>query len=853
MNKVHAYTVTPSLPEKLSSLMDLVYNLRWCWDHASIDLLRRLDRQLWEKVNHNPVVLLQSLDQQRLESLVEDDGFMAQLERVSRQLEWYMNQHSWFEKTQGETENFRVAYFSAEFGLTECLPVYSGGLGVLAGDHLKSASELGIPLVGVGLLYQQGYFRQYLNEEGWQQELYPENNFYDLPVRPEKDAAGNDVLVDVDFPGRKVFAKIWRIQVGRVPLYLLDTNIPENAEPDRDITDQLYGGDLETRIKQEVLLGIGGLRALHALGIPPTVCHMNEGHSAFLALERIRRIMEATGASFEEAREAARGGTIFTTHTPVPAGIDNFPPALIDRYFGDFWGKLHLTRDQFLALGRRRPGPSDDTFNMAILALGMADHTNGVSELHGMESRRMWKDLWPEIPENEVPITSVTNGIHVRSWISIDMAGIFDRYLGPRWITQPGNHAIWKRVDQIPDEELWRTHERRRERLVAFARRRLTEQAVRRGASSQAMKAAQEALDPDILTIGFSRRFASYKRATLLLRDPERLKKILLDAQRPVQILFAGKAHPRDLEGKDLIRQIIQFARTGDVRHRVVFLEDYDIVTARTMVQGVDVWLNTPRRLMEASGTSGMKAAVNGALNLSILDGWWCEGYNLEAENGWAIGKDEVYEDLNYQDTVEANAIYTMLETEIAPLFYDRGSDKLPRKWIARMKASMRSITPVFNTNRMVWEYAERFYLPLSKRFQALAADGMAMARELAAWKTKVRQEWGRIWIADVQTQDGRDLKVGTKMTVTARVYLAGLAVEDVAVQLYAGPLNTKREIIDAEALPMRHVGAEGDKHLFQGVIDCASSGVQGYTVRVVPYHRHLNEPLQLGLIFWEK
>ena len=853
MKKVHVYNVTPSLPEKLASLNDLVYNLRWTWDHASIDLLRRLDRQLWEKVNHNPVGLLQSLDQSRLEGLVEDDGFMAQLERVSRQLEWYMNQHSWFEKTQKEAENLCVAYFSAEFGLTECLPIYSGGLGVLSGDHLKSASELGVPLVGVGLLYQQGYFRQYLNEEGWQQEMYPANNFYELPIRPEKGADGNFVLVDVDFPGRKVYAKVWRIQVGRVPLYLLDTNIPENQEHDRDITDQLYGGDLETRIQQEIVLGIGGLRALVKMGIKPTVCHMNEGHSAFLGLERVRMIMEETGASFGQAREAARGGAVFTTHTPVPAGIDNFPPALIDRYFGEYYGKVGLSRDQFLALGRRNPGNPNETFNMAIFALRMADHTNGVSELHGMESRRMWQDLWPEIPENEIPITSVTNGIHVRSWISMDMAGLFDRYLGPRWITQPGNQTIWKRVDQIPDEELWRTHERRRERLVTFARRRLVEQLTRRGASTQSLKSAQEALDPDVLTIGFSRRFASYKRATLLFRDPERLKRLLLDTKYPIQILFAGKAHPRDLEGKDLIRQIIQFARAADVRHRLVFIEDYDITTARTMVQGVDVWLNTPRRLMEASGTSGMKAAVNGALNLSILDGWWCEGYALEAENGWAIGKDEVYDDLNYQDTVEANAIYPLLENEITPTFYDRGTDKLPRRWIARMKASMRSITPVFNTNRMVWEYTERFYLPLSARFQRLRGEGMAMARELAEWKEKVQREWQNLSIADVSAEETRELKVGAKVTVAARVRLAGLTVDDVAVQLYSGPLNARREIIDAETLPMRFVGAEGDQHIFQGLIDCAASGIQGYTVRIVPYHRHLTEPMHLGLVCWEK
>ena len=853
MKKVHAFNVTPSLPEKLKSLMALAYNLRWCWDHSSIDLIRRLDRDLWEKVNHNPVVMLQSLDQHRLEQLVEDDGFMAQLERVSRHLEWYMNQHTWFEKTQEDAKGTVIAYFSAEFGLTECLPIYSGGLGILAGDHLKSASELGVPLVGVGLLYQQGYFRQYLNEEGWQQELYPENNFYDLPVKPVNDEDGNPVFVDVDLPGRKVYAKVWRVQVGRVPLYLLDTNVPQNNEADKDIANQLYGGDSEMRIRQEILLGIGGLRALLKMGIEPTVCHMNEGHSAFLALERIRVMMERYDIGFDEAREASRAGTLFTTHTPVPAGIDTFPPEMIDRYFRDFWGQIKLTRDQFLALGRRNSTSSNDPFNMAILAIRMAAATNGVSELHGMESRRMWQDMWPEIPAHEIPITSITNGIHVRSWISNDMAGLFDRYLGPRWITQPHNQSIWKRVEQIPDEELWRTHERRRERLVAFARRRLVEQHTRRGASSSDIKRAMEVLDPEVLTIGFARRFASYKRATLIFRDPERLRKLLTNPERSIQLIFAGKAHPRDLEGKKLIRQIFQVARQEDLRHRIVFLEDYDMVTARTMVQGVDIWLNNPRRLMEASGTSGMKAAVNGALNLSILDGWWCEGKTLDPDNGWAIGKDEVYTDLEYQDDVESNAIYTLLENEILPTFYDRGIDKLPRRWIEKMKATMRSITPVFNTNRMVWEYAERFYVSLSARYRKFVDEELSAARDLADWKKTVRREWPNIWIASVVSEEPREMKVGTTLDVTAKVFLAGLKTEDVSIQLLMGPLDAKGQIIEADTTPMRHTGSEGNLQVFQGTIDCNASGIQGYTVRIIPYHRHLLDPIQMGLVQWEK
>ena len=853
MKKIHSYNVIPSLPDKLSSLSDIAYNIHWSWDHASIDLIRRLDRDLWERVNHNPVVMLQSLDQSRLEQLVEDDGFMAHLERVYRQLEWYMNQNTWFEKTEKDIHGLKIAYFSAEFGMTECLPIYSGGLGMLAGDHLKSASELGIPLIGVGLLYQEGYFQQYLNEEGWQQERYPENNFFEMPVRPEKDEDGNPLLIDVDMAGHKVYARIWRIQVGRVPLFLLDSNVPENNAEDKDITSQLYGGDREMRIRQEILLGIGGLRALHRLGHVPTVCHMNEGHSAFLALEKIRILMEAESMSFEQAWEASRAGTLFTTHTPVPAGIDMFSPGLVDRYFNGYYQKLGLSKDRFLGLGKKNQNDPNEEFNMAILALRMAQNTNGVSELHGMVSRRMWNDMWPELSEHEVPISSITNGIHVRSWISVDMAGLFDRYLGPRWITQPTNQSIWQRVDQIPDEELWRTHERRRERLVAFARRTLAEQLTRRGSSSSDVKYAREVLDPEILTIGFARRFATYKRATLLFRDPERLKKLLLDPDKPIQIIFAGKAHPKDLEGKRLIRNIVQFARRENVRHRVVFLENYDMSSSRVIMQGVDVWLNNPRRLMEASGTSGMKAAVNGALNLSILDGWWCEGYGLEQDNGWAIGKDEVYDDLELQDDVESGTIYDLIENEITPAFYDRGRDKLPRRWISHMKSSMRSITPMFNTNRMVWEYTQKHYIPLFKRYKELESEDFKVARDLAQWRAMVTEQWPQIWIGEIISNNGNELKVGKKLIVTAKVFLADLKVGDVSVQLYSGPLDTKNQIIEAETTNMIHVNSEGNLEIFEGVLDCSASGLQGFTVRIIPHNKHLAQPFQMGLICWEK
>ncbi len=644
MRPSHTFRVIPSLPASLERLRDLAYNLSWAWNHDAIDLFRRLDRDLWETTLHNPVLMLGTIRQERLEEVMADDGFMAHLERVGRDLDRYMQaRNTWYSKNCPNGDGARIAYFSAEFGLTECLRIYSGGLGILAGDHLKSASDLGLPLVGVGLLYQQGYFRQYLNPDGWQQEQYPDNDFYNLPLTLERQLSGAPLTVEVEYPGRTVKAQVWRVQVGRVPLYLLDTNVEGNRPDDRDITDQLYGGDSDMRIRQEILLGIGGIRALEILGLRPTVCHMNEGHSAFLALERIRLLMQDCQLTFAEAREAAMAGNVFTTHTPVPAGIDRFHPDLIDQYFSGYYPRLGLSRHEFLGLGRMNPNDPNGYFCMAVLAMRLAYRINGVSQLHGRVSRQMWQEVWPQVPADEVPILGITNGIHPRSWISNDMAGLYDRYLGPRWSDRPADAKIWQQATRIPDEELWRTHERRRERLVTFARGRLRDHLEQQGGSPSEIGHADEVLDPEALTIGFARRFATYKRATLLFRDLERLARILGDKDRPVQLIFAGKAHPQDNAGKELIRQIIHLARRQEFRNRIVFLEDYDMDVARYLVQGVDVWLNTPRRPHEASGTSGMKATANGGLNLSILDGWWDEGYT--PDTGWAIGGGEEYRD----------------------------------------------------------------------------------------------------------------------------------------------------------------------------------------------------------------
>ncbi len=847
---VRNFTVQPSLPPRLERLQELAYNLWWSWNMGAINLFRRLDSELWEQSDHNPVLMLGTIEQSRLEEAAQDDAFLAHLEGILDYFDRYMEAQAWYAKAHEQRDRLAIAYFSAEFGLTECIHNYSGGLGILSGDHLKSASDLGIPLVGVGLLYQKGYFHQYLSSDGWQQERYPIHDFYTLPIQQERLKNGTPLVVEIEHPRGKVLAQVWRVQVGRVSLFLLDTNLEENPPAIRDITDQLYGGDEEMRIQQEIVLGVGGLRALRAMGIRPVVCHLNEGHAAFLALERIRMLMEEHGLTFTEARELATAGNVFTTHTPVPAGIDRFSPDLMERYFGPIYRAMGLSQQEFLGLGRLDPNNAGEPFNMAVLSLRLSGAINGVSKLHATVARRMWKDLWPGVPEEESPIHAVTNGAHLRSWVSSDMALLYERYLGPAWREQPANATIWRRAAEIPDAELWRTHERRRERLVAFARRRLREQLEAGGAPPSAVEAAREVLDPEALTIGFARRFATYKRATLLLRDPERLARILNNPERPVQILYAGKAHPRDQEGKDMIRQIVQLARREEFRRRIIFLEDYNMVTARYLLQGADLWLNTPRRFQEASGTSGMKAAANGVLNLSILDGWWDEAYTPEI--GWAIGRGEVYEDYALQDQVESQALYDLLEKEVVPLFYERGPDGIPRKWTARIKASIGAICPYFNTNRMLREYLEQFYLPAAERYARLSAEEMTRAKALAAWKAEMRRLWPKVKISHVEAQAPEPVQVGQTIRVRALVYLGELEPQDLRVELYHGRLDTRGQIVPQEPIRMECMGKGVDGHCnYVGEIPCRLSGRYGFTVRVLPYHEDLGHPYEAGLILW--
>ena len=848
MKEVVVYIVSPDLPDRLRPLMDLAKNLWFCWSQEAIDLFRSVDQNLWEETGHNPLAILGRLKNTRIQELLKDEGFLLEMDRVSGEFNRYAADRRAYEFRLDTPIDFTVAYLSAEYGLTDSLPIYSGGLGVLAGDHLKSASDLRVPIVAVGLLYQKGYFRQYLNADGWQQETYPDNNFHVLPVTLDRDQNNEPMMIEVPLKDRIVKVRIWRIQVGRVPLLLLDTNNVENREEDRDITSCLYGGDRDMRLRQEIVLGIGGVRALSKLGYRPAVYHMNEGHSALALLERIRMLMEENHLSFAEARGAVYASSIFTTHTPVPAGIDIFDRSLMSSYLGNYIRSLGLSMEAFLSLGTQDANPNEP-FNMAIMAIKNSALTNGVSELHKKVSRRMWSGIWKTLPQIDIPIEAVTNGIHIPSWISSDMTGLFDRYLGRRWAEDPDNIKVWERVNRIPDSELWRTHERRRERLVAFTRQRLQEQLLRRGAQKMEIQAAGEALHPQALTIGFARRFATYKRGDLILRDPNRLGRILNDPQRPVQIIFAGKAHPQDQVGKEVIRNIIHLANLPEFRHRMAFIENYDLNVARYMVQGSDVWLNNPRRPLEACGTSGMKAAANGALNMSVLDGWWAEGYQTGV--GWAIGSGEEYENSDYQDQVEGQAIYDLLERYVVPLFYERGRDNLPRGWTGMMRNSMCTLAARFNSHRMVQDYVHRFYVPSALNWKRIGLNGFEGARELTRWADKMRASWSQLQILDKRADTGKGIQVGQKLRVEVRMRLGVLSPKDLAVDIYYGPVDSKADLLDRETIPLQDFTQEEKGMVFRGEIPCQEVGRFGFRVRVLPSHPLLVNPYSLGLILW--
>ena len=848
----HSFEVVSELPAPLAPLARLAYNFRWTWNHDCRDLFRGVDVELWRAVEHNPVALLNSLSKGKLKELAADEGFLAQVRACERDLDEYLAAETWFDRTyQDKRDSTLIAYFCAEFGVSESLPIYSGGLGVLAGDHLKAASDLGVPLVGVGLLYARGYFRQRLSHDGWQQENYPQIDFFQMPLRLERGQDQQPLRVEVEFPDRTIVCQIWRAEVGRIPLYLLDSNVLENAPTDQQITDTLYGGDQEMRIRQEMILGIGGMRALKALGLKPTVCHMNEGHAAFLSIERIRQFMSEQNVDYRLARKVIVSGNVFTTHTPVPAGFDLFPLELLEKYAGKAAESVGLSLSDFVKLGRIDPENDGEAFNMALLAMKNANGVNGVSKLHARVTREMFSERWPNFPEEEAPIEAVTNGIHTGTWISKRMASLFDKYLEKDWRRYAGEVSVWSAVADIPDEEIWAAREDQRAHLVRSVRRRIHDELDRKGFARSEYGAVESILDPRVLTIGFARRFATYKRATLLLSDKERLKKILSHPERPVQLVIAGKAHPRDDAGKELIQELAHFIHHEGGRARMVFLEDYDMSVARSLVQGVDVWLNNPRRPMEASGTSGMKVVPNGGLNFSVLDGWWDEAYDPSV--GWAIGERYGYPDEAQQDWSDSRALYHVLETEIAPRFYSSIDSNVPKEWVEMIKLSIMKLAPAFSTGRMVAEYTSRFYMPSAGYFHGLTDNGLDRARAAMEWRDRIRKDWGEVNILSVSDTAGMSNTLGTNFEVRANVHLGSISPNEVQVEALVGQIGPSRELSDLEKFPLEPLEGDDNCFAFVGTIPCVATGHRGYSVRVLPFHPDINVPGELNLVAWEE
>jgi starch phosphorylase len=842
--------VKPKIPETLEGIKDLSENLWFVWNHEARELFRRMDSDLWNETHRNPVELLCRLKQRRLEDLAKDEGFLAHMARIKQEFDRYMSEKIGSSAFVEGKRPFQVAYFTAECGLGDCLPIYSGGLGILSGDHLKSASDLNLPIVGISLAYQKGYFRQYLIQDGWQMETYPVNQFAFMPMELVRNSKGIPIKVAIQLKDQEVIIQAWQVRVGRTKLFLLDTNVQENSEWAKDITAELYGGDREMRICQEMVLGIGGVRMLRALGINPAVYHMNEGHSAFAAFERIRGLREEQGLTFNEALEFVRFTNVFTTHTPVPAGIDTFQPDLMRDYLGNYTKAMGISFDVLLGFGRQNPRDKEEEFSMAVFALRASNWNNGVSRLHARVSRRIWHCIWPHTSEIDLPITHVTNGVHIPSWISEEMAGNYNRYLGPRWIEDPDNVKVWERVDMIPDTELWRTKDRARERLVTFTRRRLKKQLIKRGYSDRDVALAEEVLNSEALTIGFARRFAPYKRADLILRDTGRLERILTNEKHPVQIIFTGKAHPQDNVGKELIKKLVQTTNIDAYRRYMVFLEDYDMEIARHMVQGVDVWLNTPRRLLEACGTSGMKSVANGGLHISVLDGWWDEGYDRQI--GWAIGNREEYKDHAFQDDLESRALYDILEKEVIPLFYNRGSDGLPRRWLSMMKASLHKLCPMFNTHRMVEEYWNRFYVPAAKHGTKLSKRAWKGLKDLASWREKIMYNWSNVAIKDIRMEQADGVEVGDVYKIEAKIFLGELSVEDVLVEAYCGRLDPSNQYVD-RFTQMMNPSESSEDHVqhYQCNFRFKEAGHFGLNIRITPNHPNPESRHAMGLVIW--
>lgn len=845
-------TVNPQLPKRIEKLSEISNNLWWSWNTEFLRLFKTIDNDLWETCEKNPVKFLKQVSQERLEAVSKNVEFLKEYDKLARQFEDYMNsKNTWFANNYPENKNDLIAYFSAEYGLDRTIPIYSGGLGILSGDHLKSASDLGIPLVAVGLLYKNGYFHQKINGYGDQETEYINIELSNLPINPVKDENGEDLIIYVKFPKRRLYLKVWQINVGRIKLYLLDSDIEKNNPEDRDVTLRLYGGDQEMRIRQEIVLGMGGTNLLtRALGLNPTIYHMNEGHSAFLILELIKNIIRDKQVSFDVARDIASSKTVFTTHTPVPAGNDIFPLDLVDKYFKDFWPRLGLDREEFLRLGMKPSQILEPGFNMGILALKVAGKKNGVSKLHGAVSRELFGDVWPDIAANESPITYVTNGIHTCSWLSPKLKELYNKYLMPYWQDNIHEDKVWEKINNIPDKTLWETHQDRKEKLLKLVKDNTTQRLRRSGYSYEEINEITSKLNPNALTIGFARRFATYKRATLIFKDLERITQILNNSEKPVQLIFAGKAHPADKEGQDLIKRIHEISMMPQFKGKIFLLENYNIAMSQYLVSGVDVWLNNPRRPMEASGTSGQKASVNGVINFSVLDGWWAEGYNQE--NGWTIGTNAEYNSYEEQDIADSQSMYRTLEDKIIPTYYNKNEEGISPKWIRIMKNSIISTGGKYSTARMLVDYTNNLYMPLCNLTKKYYQNVDTVA-EYNLWKKNLYINWKDIKITQTNNLDNITIDAGNNIEVKCEVELPNVDLDNITVECYYGKILDNGIVENVSIIPMKLTGKdeENKKYEYTTKIELKTGGNYGYTFRVMPRHEMLLDAENLNLVKW--
>ena len=845
-------TVNPQLPKRIEKLSEIANNLWWSWNTEFLRLFQSIDRDLWEQSEKNPVKFLKHVSQERIEKAAKDIAFLKEYDKIVSDYEGYMNSKStWFSNKYPENKNDLIAYFSAEYGLDQTIPIYSGGLGILSGDHLKSASDLGIPLVAVGLLYKNGYFNQKINGAGGQETEYKNIDLYNLPINPAKDENGEDLIMYVKFPKRRLYLKVWKVNVGRVTLYLLDSDIDKNNPEDRDVTLRLYGGDQEMRIRQEIVLGQAGVELLtRYLKLNPTVYHMNEGHSAFLTLEIIKNIIKEKQVSFEVAKDIATSKTVFTTHTPVPAGNDIFPLDLVEKYFKDFWPRLGLSREEFLKLGMKPCKELDNGFNMGILALKIAGKKNGVSKLHGAVSRELFGEVWPEIAANESPIGYVTNGIHTCSWLAPRLKELYNKYMIPYWQDNMHQDYVWEKIRNIPDEKLWSIHNDRKIKLLKLVKDNTTERLRRSGYSYEEINEIVSKINPNALTIGFARRFATYKRATLIFKDLERITQIINNSERPVQLIFAGKAHPADKEGQDLIKYIHQVSMMPQFKGKIFLLENYNIAMSRYLVSGVDVWLNNPRRPMEASGTSGQKASVNGVINFSVLDGWWAEGYNQE--NGWTIGTNAEYDSYEAQDIADSQSMYRTLEEKIIPTYYEKDEKGMSKKWLELMKNSIVSTGGKYSTARMLVDYTNNYYIPLMNLTKKYYTDIDNVA-EYNMWKRDLYTNWKDLKINQVNNLDNITIDAGNNIEVGCEVELPNIDVDNITVEVYYGKILDNGIVEDVNIVPMTltESSEEERKYYYTAKIELKTGVNYGYTFRVMPKHEMILEPANLNLIKW--